>query len=300
MPTNHTIRQIKRQDYHLPSHWVSDWLLSVLQKPATFLITESDYSLSDSELTQFNEGIAKMQAGTPLAYLTGKQAFWSLDFIVNAHTLIPRPDTEVLVEQVLNWIAKSDVHKPNTHKVPKRLLDLGTGSGCIAISLAYELAKLAPQQWHITAIDDSTEALSVAKRNATLNHISNIEFYQSDWFAVFDNHQIHTNHHNHDSQPQFAVIVSNPPYIDPADTHLPQLTAEPLSALVADDKGLADIKLICNQAKRYLVQGGLLALEHGHDQGDNVRRIFAQNGFSEVQTLQDYGGNDRITLGVWR
>ena len=299
------IRDIKNHDYPaLPAHWVTDWLLHVLQKSLSFLITDASYVLSGEEQAQFDAGIAKMQAGTPLAYLIGKQPFWSLQFEVNKHTLIPRPDTEVLVEQVLDWIAtnrsrlssnKSSLSKINTERnlAPYRLLDLGTGSGCIAISLAHELATSYPKQWQVIAIDYSQPALEVAKCNATLNKVSNIEFKQSDWFSVLKDSEAK-------EQPLFDVIVSNPPYIVDNDQHLAKLKAEPLSALVAADNGLGDIKQIADQARDYLIRGGLLAVEHGYDQGDAVRLIFNEAGFSQVKTVQDYGGNDRVTMGVWQ
>ena len=248
---------------------------------------------------RFAGGINKMQAGTPLAYLTGQQAFWSLEFKVNEHTLIPRPDTEVLVEQVLAWIEANvnvaDTRSPNRNSLsnslnnspspkPFQLLDLGTGSGCIAISLAHELG-LQSEDWQVTAVDYSKGALDIAKQNAILNDTPNVTFIQSDWFSALPN------------DIKYQVIVSNPPYKDPVDTHLDKLSAEPLSALVADDKGLADIQRIVSGAIDYLVQGGLLAIEHGYDQGDAVQQIFTDAGFANVQTVKDYGGNDRVTMG---
>lgn len=291
-----SITALKKANYaNVPSHWVTDWLLYVLQKSPSFLITDGDYQLTESEQTQFETGIAQMQSGTPLAYLTGKQAFWSLEFEVNEHTLIPRPDTEVLVERVLGWI---DNHAQNddTNNSPQRLLDLGTGSGCIAISLAHELQTLAPNRWQVTAIDYSKPALEVAKRNAVLNDVTNIEFKQSDWFSVLNSSE---NSERAADKPVFDVIVSNPPYIVDNDKHLDKLKAEPLSALVAPDNGLGDIKQIVEQARDYLVRGGLLAIEHGYDQGELVRQIFTDFGFTQVETLQDYGGNDRVTWGIY-
>ena len=291
-----SITALKKASYaNVPGHWVTDWLLCVLQKSPSFLITDGDYQLTESEQTQFETGIAQMQSGTPLAYLTGKQAFWSLEFEVNEHTLIPRPDTEVLVERVLGWI---DNHAQNddTNNSPQRLLDLGTGSGCIAISLAHELQTLAPNRWQVTAIDYSKPALEVAKRNAVLNDVTNIEFKQSDWFSVLNSSE---NSERAADKPVFDVIVSNPPYIVDNDEHLDKLKAEPLSALVAPDNGLGDIKQIAEQARDYLVSGGLLAIEHGYDQGELVRQIFTDFGYTQVETLQDYGGNDRVTWGVY-
>ena len=292
-----SVSQIKKNDYgDLPAHWVSDWLLHVLQKSPSFLITDGNYQLTDAEQAQFNTGIAQMQAGTPLAYLTGKQAFWSLEFEVNEHTLIPRPDTEVLVEQVLDWITqhKNSLSVLNDEPIvsPYQLLDLGTGSGCIAISLAHELATIYPKQWQVTALDFSQPALEVAKRNATLNRVSNIEFKHSDWFSALKRSE-------DTGQPLFDIIVSNPPYIVDNDQHLDKLKAEPLSALVAPDNGLGDIKQIAEQARDYLVRGGLLAVEHGYDQGELVRQMFTDFGYDQVKTMKDYGGNDRVTLGIY-
>ncbi len=266
-----------QSDYSdLPKHWLEDWLLHVIKKPMSFLITDSDYQLTDSEFKEWQNGINKMRNGTPLAYLIGKQAFWSLNFIVNKHTLIPRADTEILVEQVLGFIEKEKISENLT------LLDLGTGSSCIAISLAHELT-----DWQVTAVDVSEQALEVAKQNAQLNQIKNINFVQSSWFANLDK--------NH----KYAVIVSNPPYIEKNDKHLFQLTAEPITALVAENNGLADIKQIISQAPNYLLQGGLLAIEHGYNQADDVQKLFKQANFSKIKTIKDYGGNDRVTMGVY-
>lgn len=279
-----TIKQIKQQTVVIaktlavPQFWLTDWLLHVIDKPALFLLTDESYQLTDSELERFNIGIEKMQQGMPLAYLTGKQEFWSLDFKVNKYTLIPRPDTEVLVEQVLNWI---NAQAP--YNSPKRLLDLGTGSGCIAISLAHELKQ---SNWQVVAIDLSIEALKVARHNATTNNTT-VEFIQSSWYEALST----------DPDKRFEIIVSNPPYIDETDEHLQRLKAEPISALSAPNKGLADIEHIVQRAPDYLRIGGLLAIEHGFDQGAAVRKTFLNNGFDSVETVQDYGGNDRVTLG---
>ncbi len=283
-----TIRQIKQQiqqltngesDNQQPSFWFTDWLVHVIDKPAIALMTDEDYQLSDSEVARFNDGVVKMQQGIPLAYLTGQQEFWSLSFKVNEHTLIPRPDTEVLVEQVLNWINAHSAQLCN-----KRLLDLGTGSGCIAISLAHELKHA---NWQVVAVDLSSEALKVAQHNAVSNNVANIEFVQSSWYQALPIYD----------EPQFDIIVSNPPYIDETDEHLAGLTAEPISALSAPNQGLADIEHIVQQVTTYLCTGGLLAIEHGYDQGDAVRQLFLDNNFESVHTVKDYSGNDRVTLG---
>ena len=289
-----TVEQIKQQaeklatDAAVPQFWITDWLLYVIDKPALFLMTDADYQLSATELEQFHSGVTKMQQGTPLAYLTGQQEFWSLDFAVNEHTLIPRPDTEVLVEQVLHWINT----QPNVQSdsiANKRLLDLGTGSGCIAISLAHELKlanKLKQISWQVVAVDLSTEALKVAQHNAVSNGVD-IEFVHSSWYKALSTQ----------GEQLFDVIVSNPPYIDEADEHLAGLLAEPISALSAPNHGLADIEHIIKYAPQYLQEGGLLAIEHGFDQGRAVHQLFIDNHFIKVKTIQDFGGNDRVTLG---
>ena len=297
--TAFTIGQIKQQIQQLtnesarsslPSFWLTDWLLFVIDKPSSFLITDEGYELSERELEQFHAGFKKMQQGTPLAYLTEQQEFWSLNFKVNEHTLIPRPDTEILIEQVLTWI-QSQPKSADKDKKPKRLLDLGTGSGCIAISLAHELKQklmsCSGERWQVVAVDLSLEALKVAKHNAMVNEVADIKFIQSSWYDELSNY----------SEPLFDVIVSNPPYIDEEDEHLARLVAEPINALSAPNHGLADIEYIVKHAPQYLNVGGLLAIEHGFDQGDAVRQLLLNRGFESVYTVQDYGGNDRVTLG---
>ena len=294
-----TIGQIKQQiqqltnvaaNSHLPSFWLTDWLLFAIKQPSSFLITDENYQLTDSELAQFHTGVTQMQQGTPLAYLTGQQEFWSLNFKVNEHTLIPRPDTEILIEQVLTWI-NSQPKSVDDNKKPKRLLDLGTGSGCIAISLAHELKQSCQnsltESWQVVAVDLSLEALKVAKHNAMVNELADIEFIQSSWYDALATQD----------EPLFDVIVSNPPYIDEEDEHLSRLVAEPISALSALNHGLADIEHIIQQAPQHLNVGGLLAIEHGFDQGLAVRQLFLDNRFESVHTVQDFGGNDRVTLG---
>ena len=289
-----TVWQIKQQaiqmaeELSVPPFWITDWLLYVIDKPALFLITDDSYQLSDVEVERFNVGVTKMQQGTPLAYLTGIQAFWSLDFAVNEHTLIPRPDTEVLVETVLEWIKNHPLSTMPMLK-PMRLLDLGTGSGCIAISLAHELKlanKLKQVSWQVVAVDFSLEALKVAQHNA-VSHAVDIEFVHSSWYDELPA----------SDKLLFDVIVSNPPYIDESDEHLVHLVAEPISALSAPNYGLADIEYIVHHAPQYLKVGGLLAIEHGYDQGLAVRQLFSDNHFNNIRTIKDFGNNDRVTLG---
>lgn len=265
------IKKAHRQS-DLPRHWWQGWLCFVLDQSVSFLMTHEDYVLTPVELMRFNAGIDKMKDGVPLAYLTSEQEFFGRVFTVNEHTLIPRPDTERLVEVVLDWVREGSM-------VSGKILDLGTGSGCVAITLAKELPK-----WSVLAVDFSADALSVAMNNAKKLTADNCAFVQSDWYQNI--------HHT------FDIIVSNPPYIADDDEHLAGLTAEPIMALVADDGGLADIRRIIHGAKKYLNKQGLLIIEHGHDQRQSVQAIFEQCGYQAIMTMQDYGGNDRLTMGV--
>lgn len=265
-----TIRHLLSTHHSIPRHWLKEWLLFVLKKSPTFLISHSDYILSDDELQKFNDGLSKLQNGTPLAYLIGSQGFFGNEFIVNEHTLIPRPDSEILIETALT-LAK-DLDCP-------AILDLGTGTGCLAISLDLKLKNA-----QITAVDCSLNALEIAKQN---NHKLNakVQFIHSNWFNAI--------------QGQFDMIISNPPYIAKNDEHLKQLIHEPITALVSDDDGLADIKHIIGNACHYLKTGGYLLIEHGYNQGQMVQQLFTNHHFYHIRTIKDYGGNDRVTLGQY-
>lgn len=267
------LNEIKRQCIlgDLPRHWWQTWLLFVLDKPASFLITDGDYQLNDDEYQSFVSGLERMQAGEPLAYVLGYQAFWGRDFLVNEHTLIPRADSEILIEAVLGF--------KNRFATPA-ILDLGTGTGCLAITLAKELPTST-----VLAVDLSEQALKLAKQNAQILQVHNCQFVQSNWFDKVAG--------------RFHIIVANPPYIAPDDEHLSALCAEPQTALVASNGGLADIEQITQCAGDYLYSDGLLAIEHGYDQAQHVQAQLKTAGFKQVQTVQDYGGNDRLTMGVW-
>ncbi|MFZ3191686.1 MAG: peptide chain release factor N(5)-glutamine methyltransferase [Moraxellaceae bacterium] len=247
-------------------------LLHVIDKTAAFLRTWPDFALSDEQVTQYQSAIMRLSTGEPLAYVLGEQAFWTLTLQVTPDTLIPRPDTERLVEAALVCMAAAQ----------GRVLDLGTGSGAIALSLASERPA-----WQVLASDFSAAALAVARSNAIKNSLSNCEFRCGSWFDVVDESE------------KFDLIVSNPPYIDPDDTHLAALTHEPITALTAQQQGLADLRQIVAGAGRHLLDAGWLLVEHGYDQGLIVRELFTQAGFVQVDTLRDYGGNERVTLGQW-
>lgn len=245
-------------------------LAHVLGKNRTFLRTWPAHELSATQLTQFEQYLTQRQQGIPLAYILGERAFWSLNLNVTPDVLIPRPDTESVVEKVLalgqgkQW----------------RVADLGTGSGAIALSIALE-----NPTWHVVASDIHEPSLAVAQANAHKHHINNVEFALGSWFEPLTG--------------LFDCIVSNPPYIVENDPHLSQLTHEPLRALVAPQQGLADLAHIVRLSSDFLKSQGWLVLEHGFDQGLAVRELLTQASFSSISTGQDYGGNDRYTVGQY-
>ena len=248
-------------------------LLHILKKPRSYLFTWPEHALSDEQQSQFNVFIQRRLKGEPVAHITGLREFWSLSLEVNATTLIPRPDTETLVEQAL------EIALPATAKV----LDLGTGTGAIALALGSEMPN-----WQITAVDRVSDAVALATRNQQRLAINNVHVKQSNWFS-----ELHGE--------KFNLIVTNPPYIESSDIHLNQgdVRFEPLSALVADDCGMSDIKQIITQSRDYLSSNGYLLIEHGFEQGEAVRHFFEKMAFVNIKTVKDLGNNDRVTLALW-
>ena len=244
----------------------------VLGKPRTYLRAWCDNTLTEQQQAAFEALIKQRQQGTPIAYLTGTREFWSRDFRVTSDVLIPRPDTELLIELSLELI-------PNNQAV--KLIDLGTGSGIIAVTLAAERPKA-----HVTAVDASLAALAVAQHNARHHQLTNIEFYQSDWFSNVP-------------ESLFDLVISNPPYIDPDDEHLQQgdVRFEPQSALIADNQGLSDIQIIADKARSYLTPQGHLLIEHGYNQAPQVQAIFNALAYDKVQSYRDLSGQPRVTYG---
>ncbi len=242
----------------------------ILNQNRAWIYAHSDYPLSTDQLTQLNKCVNALNAGQPMAYITGHQMFWSLNFKVNSHTLIPRPDSETLIETVIELLVNT---------TPKRILDLGTGSGVLAIVLAHTFPKA-----DVLALDKSLQALAVAKYNAELNNIHNISFQQSDWFETI----IPT---------QYDLIISNPPYIAEDDLHLKALKHEPIDALVADQNGLGDYIRITKTAKDFLKKNGLLIFEHGWQQQQAVQNIMLEAGFKKVDSRKDLAGHERVTFG---
>lgn len=249
-------------------------LLHVLDKPKSYLFTWPEAELTEVQLSTFKKLIAERETGHPVAHLVGVREFWSLELEVNNSTLIPRPDTETLVEKALNLDLPTNA----------KMLDLGTGTGAIALSLASE-----QPDWQVTAVDYSEQAVSLAKRNQQKLALNNVTVLQSDWFSAVPNQQ-------------FDLIVSNPPYIDELDEHLNQgdVRFEPKSALVAPDNGMADIKLIIEQARQYLAPNGYLLIEHGYQQALLLQEFFAQMAYSNILTIKDMAGCDRVTMAQWQ
>ena len=245
-------------------------LCHVLDKELSYLHTWPEKTVSQEVFLDFSRLMARRLEGEPVAYITGVREFWSLPLKVSPATLIPRPDTEILVEQVL-----ADHPRPRLS-----CLDLGTGTGAIALALAFE-----QPGWQIHALDFNAQAVELARENARQLKLERVNIYQSDWFAQVPKDK------------SFDIIVSNPPYIDGGDKHLEQgdVRFEPETALVAAENGLADIKAIATKARDYLACGGSLYFEHGFEQGAQVRRILTELGYSDAKTTRDYGGNDRIT-----
>ena len=251
-------------------------LANILEKSQTFLFTWPDKTLDALQVTHFENAIARRKKGEPVAYIVGRRDFWTLSLFTSPDTLIPRPDTEVLVEQVLNWAVESK-------REPLAICDLGTGTGAIALALASEL----PQAL-VVGVDFQTGAVELATRNAEANGVTNAQFLKSDWFSALTGQS-------------FDVIVSNPPYIEEASPYLNEgdVRFEPKTALTSGVDGLHDIKHIISTSPMFLNKGGLLAFEHGFNQGRAVRDLLLAAGFSSVRTVKDYGENDRVTFGSW-
>jgi release factor glutamine methyltransferase len=250
----------------------AEWLLAAaLGKPASYLRTWPEREVPEGAAERFAAWLARRRAGEPVAYILGRQGFWSLDLEVAPATLIPRPDTELLVETALALLPAR----------PACVLDLGTGTGAIALALAAERPA-----WRLTGVDRIDQAVVLAERNRARLGLGNVDFLLSHWFSALDGRR-------------FGMILSNPPYIAADDPHLGQgdVRFEPSSALIAGPDGLDDIRLIVAQAPEHLEPGGWLLLEHGFEQAAAVRELLSGRGFVEVESRRDLGGHERISLG---
>lgn len=252
-------------------------LCHCLEKSSSYLLAWPDATVSSVVLDHFQALLERRKQGEPIAYLVGEKGFWTLDLLVSPATLIPRPETELLVEYVLELF---------TDQNELSLLDLGTGTGAIALALGSE-----KPQWKILGCDIEMPAVELANANRqrVLPDSKNVSFIQSDWFGGI--------------KPQlFDLIVSNPPYIDPQDSHLlsGDVRFEPASALVSQNQGLYDIQKIITRAPDFLTDGGWLLFEHGYNQAVNVRQFLLGGGFQHVFTRKDLAGLDRISGGQFR
>ena len=239
-------------------------LTLVLRKSVASLISHSDYQLNNIEITKLYELVDKRAKGVPFAYLNNKKGFYHLEFIVTEATLIPRPETELLVDIALKILDKDSNYE---------IVDLGTGSGVIAVTLA----DIRPN-WNLTATDLSVFALEVAKKNKT----KDINFLHGYWLDAV-------------GEKKFDMIVCNPPYIAEKDPHLKELTFEPISALTSGTDGLDDIKAIIKKAPEHLNKNGYLLLEHGHDQQAEVVKLLRKD-FNNIKRFNDYSNIERAVL----
>ncbi len=244
----------------------------VMQFNRSRIYSHPEQIVPDDKSVLFQSLIAQRQQGRPIAHLTGKKEFWSLQLAINEDTLIPRPETELLVETALQLVPDDTTFN---------ILDLGTGSGAIAIAIASERPNCK-----IVATDINTNALIIAKKNAETHQLKNIQFYLSNWYQ------------NIPSQ-EFDLIVSNPPYIKEDDEHLSQgdIRFEPELALVAGTDGMQAINIILENAKQYLASDAYLLIEHGYDQRSLVEEAFLKHDFKQLKSFQDLSGQDRITMG---
>lgn len=249
-------------------------LAHVLGKPRSYLYTWPGKELGAVQLAAFETLFARRMAGEPVAHLLGRQGFWTLDLHVNSDTLIPRPETELLVETALELDAAGS---------DWRVLDLGTGTGAIALALASERPR-----WQVTGVDRIHGAVQLAQYNARACHLEGVRFLHSDWFTAL-------------AGERFNLIVSNPPYIAQEDPHLSQgdVQFEPASALVSGVDGLDDIRRILVDSGAHLHEQGWLLLEHGWQQAAAVRELMQHAGFRQVRSVRDLAGHERVTLGQW-
>ena len=259
----------------LPQRDAETLLLSVLGKDRAWLFSRGDDLIDQQSQVRFLDACRRRRAGEPIAYILGEWEFWSLPLTVTPDVLIPRPDTELLVQWALELIANAKMNVQSC-------LDLGTGSGAVALALKKEHPDIA-----VTAVDVAPGALNVARKNGAALNLE-VEWLFGDWLEPLGIRK-------------WPLILSNPPYISSDDPHLTQgdLPAEPNTALVSGPDGLDDIRQIVADSVNYLEAGGWLCLEHGWKQGEAVRLLFDDTGFEKIQTRRDLAGHERVTGGRW-
>ena len=234
------------------------------------ILYRDDPRLSSDKLAELKELVQRRERGEPLAYLINNIGFWSLDLYVDENVLVPRPETEIIIEKVLE----------DFNTAEKKVLDLGTGSGAIGLALSKERVG-----WDVFCSDKSFKALKVASKNMQSNSLS-VSFIHSDWLEAF-------------ASDSFDIIICNPPYIDPDDprVHSDGLRFEPISALISASKGLKDIETVISKSSERLVNNGSLYLEHGHEQSQQVISLLKKYNFSEIRKFKDLNGDDRVCSG---
>ncbi len=249
-------------------------LADSIRQSREYLFTWPSQELTQSQLKKFDDYCCRRRTGEPIAYILGRQAFWDFELMVNPSVLIPRPETELLVETALELLDNS---------ASAAVLDLGTGSGAIALALAANNSR-----WAITAVDSSESALEVAAENAKLLQLSNIEFKETSWCGGL-------------SADHFDLIAANPPYVEMGDKHLSEgsLPFEPITALVARENGLADIRAIAEQARHCLKKNAWLLIEHGFQQRQVVEEILVATGYANIECVKDLAKLDRLTKAQW-
>lgn len=247
-------------------------LADILNKPRSHLYAWPEQSLSPDQRRRFLNAIDRRVAGEPIAYLTGHREFWSLDLRVMPGVLIPRPETELLVELALDFLPETTC----------KVADLGTGSGAIALALASERPN-----WKLTATDLDNTALETARDNARALQLGSLNFVTGDWYEALP-------------ERNYQLIISNPPYVADRDPHLKHgdVRFEPQTALTSGKDGLRDIRHLIAGAADYLNPGGWLMLEHGYNQAQSVIRLFKQAGFTSVETRHDLAEQPRVTIGA--
>ncbi|AOE50519.1 peptide chain release factor N(5)-glutamine methyltransferase [Kangiella sediminilitoris] len=241
-----------------------------LEKNRSWLKTWPEKELSQAAFQEFQSLVKRRASGEPVAYILGHQDFWTFNLAVTPDTLIPRPETEHLVECALE-------HLPVEKAA--RVVDLGTGTGAIAMAIASERPNA-----EVWAVDVSEQALAVAEKNRHRYQLENVTCLHSHWLDQWPNKPL-------------DLVVSNPPYIADNDPHLNDLSYEPITALVAEDSGLSDIRIISEQAKSHLKPGGWLMFEHGFEQAEPVQKILRELGYESIETIKDYAGHARVTIG---